>query len=492
MDSLAKLDALNEKQTATAKAKDKKSRQKHYGDVGQKGAAGQHERRRKKHKNRDTSGALLEEGRMNEKRAHVRSRGGGGNIVRGRGGDSAGDSRSRRKRLWILAGVTILLLLIIIPVAIVVSNKHHGSGGGSSTSSGNNPTNGELDGVDPSSIPTAAKGTYLDPFSWYDTSDFNVTYTNDTVGGLPVMGLKMTWSDTARPNDNVPPLNENFTYGQMPIRGVNIGGWLSVEPFITPSLFNSYSASDNVIDEYTLTQKLGPSMANTVLENHYATFVTKQTFIDIANAGMDHVRIPYSYWAVVTYPGDPYVFRTSWRYLLRGIEYAREQGLRVNLDLHALPGSQNGWNHSGRQGVIGWLNGTDGSLNAQRALDIHNQLSQFFAQPRYKNVVTIYGLANEPRMINLPLQPILDWTTSAVQTVRKNGLEQLITFSDGFLELTKWHGLIENIDNRMVMDTHQYVIFNAGQIAMTHQNKINMACGGWSGIITNAVNPSTG
>jgi glucan 1,3-beta-glucosidase len=68
-------------------------------------------------------------------------------------------------------------------------------------------------------------------------------------------------------------------------------------------------------------------------------------------------------------PTDPYVAQVGWRYLLRAIEYCREFGLRVNIVLHAAPGSQNGWNHryssspsyinmlSGRQGVIGFLNG---------------------------------------------------------------------------------------------------------------------------------------
>lgn len=30
-------------------------------------------------------------------------------------------------------------------------------------------------------------------------------------------------------------------------------------------------------------------------------------------------------------------------YFLKAIEWARKYGLRINLDLHAVPGSQNGW-----------------------------------------------------------------------------------------------------------------------------------------------------
>jgi glucan 1,3-beta-glucosidase len=297
------------------------------------------------------------------------------------------------------------------------------------------------------------------------------------------MGLNSTWDDSARPNNKVPPLNQNFTYGTQPIRGVNLGGWLSIEPFITPSLFSRYPLTDGVVDEFTLCQKLGSS-AGSVIETHYATFISEEDFAEIAQAGLDHVRIQYSYWAVKTYDGDPYVAQISWRYLLRAIEYCRKYGLRVNLDLHGIPGSQNGWNHSGRQGVIGWLNGTDGDVNAQRALDIHDQLSQFFAQPRYKNIVAIYGLANEPKMLSLPVESVLNWTTTATELVQKNGITAMIAFSDGFLNLSKWKYMNKNGPPNMLLDTHQYTIFNTGEICLTHQAKVNLVCSQWSPMLS--------
>jgi glucan 1,3-beta-glucosidase len=271
---------------------------------------------------------------------------------------------------------------------------------------------------------------------------------------------------------------------------VNLGGWLSLEPFITPSLFN-YDPKLDVIDEWTLTSHLGTSGAKSTLEKHYATFVSEQTFIDIANAGLDHVRIPFSYWAVTTYDGDPYVFRTSWRYLLRGIEWARKHGLRISLDVHGLPGSQNGWNHSGRQGIIRWLNGTDGTLNAQRSLDMHNRLSQFFAQDRYKNIIAFYGLANEPKMTALKTSDVLDWTTKAHQTVRDNGMGAYVVFGDGFEGLPNWKGQLQG-EAGLLLDVHQYVIFNAQQIVFNHTAKVSYACTGWTQQAEQSMSTSTG
>ena len=473
-----------------ARLSEKEVRRKEQGKRHQVNKA--NEKRHRKSHNRYDSAEVLERGRYDEKRQHHHTRSVFSLQKRPRGGDGSDEedhNKRKRRILWIIL-IIVLLLIIFIPVGVVVANKHKGSGG--SSSSTDTSSNSDLNGIDPNSIPPNAKGGPLDPFSWADTKDFNLTYTEETVGGLSVMGLYSSWDDGAAANGNVPTLNKPFPYGKTPIRGTNIGGWLSVEPFITPSLFESYSAHDNIVDEYTLTQRLGPTVAGSTLEKHYASFVTEETFRDIANAGLDHVRIPFSYWAVTTYEGDPYVPKTSWRYLLRGIEYARKYGLRVNLDLHALPGSQNGWNHSGRQGSIGWLNGTDGSLNAQRSLDIHNQLSKFFAQTRYQNVVTIYGLVNEPKMMALPTQSVLDWSTQAIKVVRGNGLKQYIAFGDGFLALDKWTDMFKGVDSNLVMDTHQYSIFNTGQLAFTHSSKISLACAGWGGMLTKSNNPSTG
>lgn len=405
------------------------------------------------------------------------------------------DERKRKRKRNILIGVAILIILlaIIIPVAVVVSKKKGSSSTtdtGGATSSSSKPSNSNLDSISEDDIPQAAQGTILDPFTWYDTLDFNVTYTAATVGGLSIMGLNSTWDDSKRANANVPPLNEPFDYGKTPIRGVNVGGWLSIEPFITPSFFSKFTTSDGVIDEWTLTEKLG-GQAKSTLETHYSSWVQESTFADIQAAGFDHVRIPFSYWAVTTYDGDPYVPQVAWRYMLRGIEWARKYGLRINLDLHGAPGSQNGWNHSGRQGIIRWLNGTDGTLNGDRTIDIHKQLSEFFTQPRYKNIVTMYGLVNEPRMVELDESTVIAWTKKATEAVRANNFTGIVVFGDGFMGLDNWQGQLQGIDD-LLLDVHQYVIFNVDQIVLNHHDKINFACGGWTAQALRSQNTATG
>lgn len=400
-------------------------------------------------------------------------------------------SRSMLTALVIGVLAFLIVLAIIIPVAVLMSKKKNNEPESNAAASSDKPANSNLNGIDKSSIPADKQGTILDPFSWYDTIDFNVTYTDKMVGGLPIMGLNDTWDDSVQANDKVPKLSDTFEYGKMPIRGVNVGGWLNIEPFITPSFFEQYSQRDGIVDEYTLCTKLGSDRCKDSLEKHYSAFVTKQTFADIRDAGFDHVRIPFGYWIVTTYDGDPYVKQISWRYLLRGIEYARQNGLRVNLDLHGAPGSQNGWNHSGRQGVIGWLNGTDGDLNAQRTLDIHHQLSQFFAQPRYKNIVTMYGIVNEPRMVDIDTDIVLAWTQKAIDQIRKDNITAVLVFGDGFYGLDNWQGKLQKDDN-LLLDVHQYVIFNVDQLSLKHTDKLNFACRGWTAQSKRSMDKTTG
>ena len=65
------------------------------------------------------------------------------------------------------------------------------------------------------------------------------------------------------------------------------------------------------------------------------------------------------------------------------------------LELHTVPGSQNGYNHSGKFGKVNFMAGVMGYANAQRALDYIRIIAEFISQPEYKDVVPIFGIANE-------------------------------------------------------------------------------------------------
>jgi hypothetical protein len=101
-----------------------------------------------------------------------------------------------------------------------------------------------------------------------------------------------------------------FNFGSEITRGVNIGGWLILEPYvlplfapfthcliryrcrwITPSLFEPLDAS--VVDEYTLCKNV-PN-AKSILKSHWDTWVTIADFQKIA----EPVSIPSEYQLVI-------------------------------------------------------------------------------------------------------------------------------------------------------------------------------------------------
>jgi aryl-phospho-beta-D-glucosidase BglC (GH1 family) len=98
---------------------------------------------------------------------------------------------------------------------------------------------------------------------------------------------------------------------------------------------------------------------------------------------------------------------------LKVIAWARKYGLRINLDLHTIPGSQNGahsclifdppkfnvrdigFNHSGKLGQVNFLNGVMGIANAQRTLGYIRIITEFISQSEYKDVVPLFSIVNE-------------------------------------------------------------------------------------------------
>lgn len=429
----------------------------------------------------------------------------------------------RHKKLWIfllcLLVLLILLAAVLVPVGLLVIKKNNdgnkvvdaqGTSSSASSAKGVHATPTVSTIVTTSlaapTLPVQLKNTIFDISTWKDLTDFNTTFTSDTVGGLPVMGLNTTFDDSAKPNEFVPALNEDFGYDSRPIRGVNLGGWLVLEPFLTPTMFEKYNELANkenlqgakIVDEYTLIKYVnktqgGREAVKDLMETHYSTFVNETTFKEIAEAGLDHVRIPFGYWMVKVWPEDEFLGQVSWRYLLRGIEWARKYGLRINLDLHSVPGGQNGWNHSGRQGTVGWLNGTDGNMYGDRTLEVHKQLATFFSQDRYKNIITIYGLVNEPRMTALNVTLVQDWTKNAYKLVQESGFNGTIVYGDGFLGVDAWTGIFpQEKFPQLMLDVHEYTIFDDNLIQLTHAGKVNYVCNEWKAQLSRSSNPATG
>lgn len=113
------------------------------------------------------------------------------------------------------------------------------------------------------------------------------------------------------------------------VRGVNLGGWFVLEPWITPSIFEGNAA----VDEWTYTQELGKDAAKSQLSAHWNSWITQDDFNQIAGAGLNFVRIPLGYWSVLPIDGEPFV-QGAYEVLGQALDWAQGAGLNVMIDLH--------------------------------------------------------------------------------------------------------------------------------------------------------------
>ncbi|GAA6002074.1 glycoside hydrolase family 5 protein [Rhodotorula paludigena] len=395
----------------------------------------------------------------------------------GRGAGGWWARKSGKAKALLIGALVALLVVIVVAIAVPVAVTRSSSDS-KAAEERKESNDGTAAGIPTEANPvadwrTAAMGGNGSVVYMEDGSSF--TY-NNSFGGYWV---SIPFNDTARAQRDVPALNEPWDYENNMIQGVNIGGWLVLEPFIVPGMFEPFNANGvspdyptvtdmPAIDEWTLCQQLGSDLEAKMTE-HYETFITEKDFAEIAAAGLNWVRIPFGWWMIETWDGEPFLEGVAWTYMLKAIGWARKYGLRVNLDFHALPGSQNGYNHSGRQGSINFLNGVMGVANAQRALDYIRTVTEFISQPEYKNVVPMFSVMNEPYAVTIGVDGLRSFYLETYEMIRNiagtgEGNGPWIVYHDGFVPFGNvssggWDGFGNGWD-RVSLDSHRYLCFD--------------------------------
>ncbi|KAF8641456.1 hypothetical protein AX16_009968 [Volvariella volvacea WC 439] len=378
------------------------------------------------------------------------------------------ETRPKPNRKWYYLGggaavIVVMAISIAVPLAVRGVNDTEATGG---NGNGTFLTSGGS-----GSIVVMDDGT---TFTY--TNEFGGDWVWDPAAPFQGGGRAQNWSKT---------VDEEWIWGRDIIRGVNLGGWLVTQPYITPSLYEEYVGRTqvDVVDEWSLSIAMGDDLPSK-MERHYSTFITERDFAEIAGAGLNFVRIPIGYWAIETYPGEPFLPQVSWRYFLKAIQWGRKYGIRIYLDVHGLPGSQNGWDHSGRNGSINWMNGAMGIANAQRSLNYLRTFTQFISQEPYKAVVPIIGVANDVRLDMIGDAAVRSFYFAAYETIRRAsgtgvGNGPFIAIHDGFRGVYEWEGFLQGAD-RLALDQHPFLAFNAtfnDHILMvdTHSSRSNWA-----------------
>lgn len=239
------------------------------------------------------------------------------------------------------------------------------------------------------------------------------------------------------------------------IKGVNLGSWLVLEKWMVPHLFKDIAA----VEEGTLTLNPQTIQMKEILRQHYASFITERDFMKIKCMDLNLVRIPVPH---TLFHKDSLVLK----YLDYAFQWANAYDIKILIDLHTVPGGQNGFDNSCFFQQISW---DQNDNNIVESLEVIRQLIE-----RYGNNAAIFGI--EP--INEPMNEKMfqffkgqyhhDAQPIHINTLKKYYLDcykmieekcphvQLV-IHDAF-DLLGWNDFMTGYEN-VVIDTHLYLNF---------------------------------
>lgn len=256
----------------------------------------------------------------------------------------------------------------------------------------------------------------------------------------------------------------------MYVKGVNLGNWLVLEKWMSPALF----AGTNAADEYYLPQHLSPEVYEARIKMHRSEYITERDFACIKRIGLNTVRIPVPYFIF----GDRAPFIGCVEDLDNAFDWAAKYGIKILIDLHTAPLSQNGFDNGGICGVCRWSQTPE---EVEFVLTVLERLAE-----RYGKRENLFGITpiNEPvteDMWNLmrvqesyppvdkelaegsapnTLEFLRDFYARAFDRIIPHVKEDaFVVFHDGF-QLKEWRDFITKpeFQGRVMLDTHQYLM----------------------------------
>ncbi|CAL5417747.1 unnamed protein product [Camellia sinensis] len=295
----------------------------------------------------------------------------------------------------------------------------------------------------------------------------------------------------------MPSLSNGRVTPSFKIRAVNLGGWLVTEGWIKPSLFDGIPNKDFLdgtelqfksvtVGKYLCAEQGGGTIivANRTSASGWETFklwrinettfqfrVLNKQFMGLnytTGNGIDVVAIANTSsetFQIVRNSDDLSRVRIkapNGFFVQRNVNY----GIKVIIDLHAAPGSQNGFEH--RDGFQEW--GLS-DQNIQQTVDVID-----FLTARYANNPSLYAveLINEPLAPGASLDSIIKYYKAGYEVVRKYSKTAYVVMSNrlGQADPKELFPLASGLE-RTVIDVHYYNLFSDVFNNMTVQQNIN-------------------
>jgi len=254
------------------------------------------------------------------------------------------------------------------------------------------------------------------------------------------------------------------------LQGVNLGSWLVLERWMIPEVFADVSAKD----EHGLVAELGYEQAAERMAAHRETFITEGDFAAMKRQGFDFVRLPVGFWLFQETDG----WVSGENYVKQAFAWAEKHKLGVILDIHGLPGSQNGKMHSGQLDQIKFYEPD----NQRQSLELVEYLAS-----TYGPEPSLIGLQliNEPHIRVCPRR-LLQYYDSAYKVAEKSlKADTKIIVSDAFWpNRMSWELARRDYGDQLVLDIHMYQVFGKQFQSMSFEDHMSYMEGHWNPILS--------
>lgn len=251
--------------------------------------------------------------------------------------------------------------------------------------------------------------------------------------------------------------------------GVNLGNWLVLEKWMDSTPFRGTDTND----ESWLVRTLSHSDLCRRLTDHRDSYITEKDFDELAADGVELVRLPVPYSVF----GDRAPYISCIEYVDKAFEWAGARNMRVLLDLHTVPGSQNGFDNGGLSGVARWhsnenevlfalgvlerLGARYGHHRALYGIEVLNEPASWSVWHANKKTYIARDEAEAQGSRYIPLSFLERFYKAAYVRLRRVMEEnKIIVFHDGF-RLLKWIPVLRSPAfkkmRNVAMDTHMYL-----------------------------------
>ena len=248
---------------------------------------------------------------------------------------------------------------------------------------------------------------------------------------------------------------------QVILRGCNIGSWMTMEYY----LYGIYG-SEHIL-RMMANEILGQEKGSFLFESMMEHFFNESDVAYLKSIGNNVLRLTMNYRHFEDESNPDVFLESGFRRVDKVLEWCEKYGLYAILDLHSVPGHQNGnWCSDNATGEARFWNN---EYFYRRFIALWEEFARRY---RGRSIVAGYNILNEPvtvdRIGNLPIPISHDWDTlnqlyrRTVSAIRKIDPEHII-FLEGEQASTLFSGLEAPFAPNLVYSSHNYS-FSSGAV----------------------------